>query len=188
MPSRTSVEMRLAATPSAAKSALMPVGSSARCVITPCWRTRRGATARAGREPRGIDRELQRRHRDEALADAAADRLAALPRHAGGRQLPGARRDEAGLLARNVDAELDAEAEAVGHRGDAVDAEQIGACDRRTRRRIRGSRGAATACRGPPFFQQWNTALPSVNSRGRRIRVSGVISAGFERRPGRPAA
>jgi len=43
------------------------------------------------------------------LADAAADGLAALPRHAGRGHLPGARRYEARFLARDIDVEVDAE-------------------------------------------------------------------------------
>src|SRR5262249_49854889 len=78
-----------------------------------------------GDEPRRHGGELQGRCQHVALADRGADRLAGLPGNAVMAELPGAARDDALVLARHVEIELEAEAEAVRHRGDLIDAEAL---------------------------------------------------------------
>ena len=70
---------------------------------------------------RGHHSELQRRDKNISLADAGDDGLAGSPDHPVRRQLPFMVRDDAGFLARNIDACYAAEAKAVGHRLDALD-------------------------------------------------------------------
>ena len=91
------------------------------------WRHQPGRDGQpAIAEPGRHDRELQRRGRDEALADAADQGLALLPALAQRRPLPLGGRDQPGLLAGQVDAELPAQPETGGHRGDGVDADPAG--------------------------------------------------------------
>ena len=75
----------------------------------------------AGGDARHHRGQRQRRELEVALADAADDGVADVPRLAL-RDAPVARRHQALARARQLDVELDAEAEAVRHRGDVVDA------------------------------------------------------------------
>ena len=75
----------------------------------------------AGGDPGGVGGELQRRHRDEALADAGIDGVAAVPvMSLGAAQRRG--RDLPGALVRQLDVERGAEAERVRGGGDRLHA------------------------------------------------------------------